>query len=169
MCDVLCVLAAVAAMTDLQQNYFVPLLTSGGDSHLAFRTGRVDPKLQAINVVRRKTGESQKAIIVSRGWWTRQPLAYLSASDSRVTVCGELEARLHRKAIASNQVWFAELAGSDAANRLRQRLNALQIAVETTICTDYAGRAVVLLFRPIDCSAESLKIFSSPQFDKFRS
>jgi hypothetical protein len=156
-----CTLAAVFAVLDFQQSYFVPLLTSGGNSHLAFRTAASDPKQLALDVVRAHTAGNQPAIIVSRGWWTHQPLAYFAAGNQRVTVSSELEEQSQLLGIDSNQVWFAELAGSDEANRLLNRIKTAQIDGQIFACNDYAGRAVVLLFRPTHCSVESLKILCS--------
>jgi hypothetical protein len=156
-----CTMVAVVAVVDFQQSYFVPLLTSGGNSHLAFRTAESDPKQLALEIVQAQTPDHQPAIIVSRGWWTHQPLAYFAAGNQRVAASSELERPSQATDADSRQFWCAELAGSDEAISLLNRIKTAQIDGEMFACNDYAGRAVVLLFRPTKCSVESLKILCS--------
>lgn len=81
-------LLAWAMLAGFGWHYFRPIALGLGDSHVAFRTATVEPKLAALRLI----GSQQStppATIVAHGWWVYWPLAYLSGADRRLTIVPE--------------------------------------------------------------------------------
>jgi hypothetical protein len=65
--------------------YLRPLRLGLGDSHVAFRTAEMEPKLAALRLIEAGAA-SQPTEIVARGWWAYWPLAYLAGNQSGVRI-----------------------------------------------------------------------------------
>lgn len=126
-------------------NYFRPLLTTGGESHAAFRTAAVEPKQAALQEVLRRRGPGATAWIVADEWWTYWPVKYLALSQRRATVEGWRNAEASpefREALAAGEVWSVEFSASAANQSARERFDAAAGYDELPI-RDYAGRALI--------------------------
>ena len=72
--------------------YFGRILTTGGQSHVAFRTAAVEPKQAAWDwIVAHRAGRPIQ--VEADSWWTYWPLAYLSAADPTARIVGDIPAR----------------------------------------------------------------------------
>ena len=93
--------------------YLRPLSLGLGDTHVAFRTAKVEPKLMALRWIEQSQGtdacfarqgdssillgqnwdspriEIPRIEIVARGWWVYWPLAYLAGADHRLSIVPE--------------------------------------------------------------------------------
>lgn len=67
------------------ENYLCFLSQTGGRAHRTFRTANVEPKAQALEVVR-AASPGVPAWIVTEEWWLYWPLQYLSSGDARLHV-----------------------------------------------------------------------------------
>lgn len=65
--------------------YFAPLLRRGGDTHQAYRTGHVEPKVAAYQFIKHIAG-ADNVEVIAEDWWLYWPLKYLSSRDERVFV-----------------------------------------------------------------------------------
>jgi hypothetical protein len=168
---------AALLTASFQFRYFDVFSRTGGKSHLAFRTADVDPKRAALTKIQSESGEAsssrvgfrtaevrplaeRKATIVSRNWWTRLPLQYLAAGNAEFQVVDALP-----HGVDPSTTWFVELAGSDDAVRLSRSMAAEPTSHLRSVCTDRAGRVVVVVYAPRIKADDSLKIFARPQFD----
>ena len=59
--------------------YYVLPLWTGADSHRAFRTGPVEPKLAAFEWIQQAASSDEPVTVVAEDWWCYQPLHYLAA------------------------------------------------------------------------------------------
>jgi len=78
-----CLLAA-AALGSFQVRFLHDLDVTGGRAHRAFRTGVVEPKAEALRLIREASGG--EAWIVAEDWWLYWPLRYLVDGDPRTPV-----------------------------------------------------------------------------------
>jgi hypothetical protein len=58
--------------------YFRPLRLGLGQSHIAFRTGAIEPKLAALQLINSQAARPVQ--IVANGWWAYWPLAYFASA-----------------------------------------------------------------------------------------
>jgi hypothetical protein len=152
---------AALLLVGFQVHYFDPFATTGGNSHLAFRTAEVDPKQAALMKIQAAASCLPQATIVSQCWWTRLPMQYLAAENSRLRVVDRLPS-----GISSSTAWFVELAGSDEEMCISKTLANSPSGHLRSVSTDRAGRAAVVVYAPRTNIDDSLKIFARPQFDK---
>ncbi len=68
--------------------YFGTMLTTGGESHLAFRTGAVEPKQAAWDHIAAHSGDGPM-VVTADSWWLYWPLAYLAAGEPRARIGGD--------------------------------------------------------------------------------
>jgi hypothetical protein len=78
-------LLAWAVLAGFAWYYLRPLSLGLGETHVAFRTARVEPKLAALRVVE-GAATSQPVEIIARGWWAYWPLAYLAGADPQLRI-----------------------------------------------------------------------------------
>jgi hypothetical protein len=83
--------------------YFDTMDRTGGESHRAFRTANVEPKLAALRQIRAVSPPGEPIAIIADEWWTYWPLRYLAARDSDIRVV-EVEA----DAPSGSHVWRIE-------------------------------------------------------------
>lgn len=151
---------AAILLAGFQIHYFDVFSRTGGDSHLAFRTGSVDPKQAVLSQIQTTAGAAADVTIVSQSWWTRLPMQYLSAGNPRVHVVETLP-----RDIPAAQAWFVELAGSDEQWNLTHTLEKTPAGHVRSVCNDHAGRAVVVFYAPQESVRNSLKNFGPTRFD----
>jgi 4-amino-4-deoxy-L-arabinose transferase-like glycosyltransferase len=135
------------------RDYFVVFETTGGTSHVAFRTAPIEPKLAALNAMlkaenRNQNGNSEKKPIwiVADSWWSYWPLAYFATDrpDVRVVAAEDWPTERERVA-ATDAVWQVKFAAIDQqANPAEDSNNPP--AGEITIDDD-AGAPLLLLNR----------------------
>ena len=77
-------LLAAAMLIASAQAFFLPLLQRGGDGHVAFRTGDVEPKQAAASFIRTHTPGS--AMVLCNDWWTYWPLRFLLNEQHHISV-----------------------------------------------------------------------------------
>lgn len=134
----LTILLSFFLLAGFYRHYFSPLYESGGNSHLAFRTGSVEPKQAAyLNILKESDGTPVR--IFTDGWWIWQPFLYLAANNSAIEV---LELREFSKPLKGDYVvTFAEkpldLAVQADPASYKKRWTVL----------DHAGRAVLAIYR----------------------
>lgn len=68
-----------------REGYFRVFERTGGDSHVAFRTDQVEPKLQALRLIL-DDARGRPARVVAEDWWLEQPLRYLGPGPKQLTV-----------------------------------------------------------------------------------
>jgi hypothetical protein len=129
--------------------YFHVFATSGGDSHLAFATGDVDPKERALNEILSSSEPSTPITIISGNWWTRLPIEYLSAKEPRVRVQQSFDGPISD---LPKNAFFVELVGSRDEQLVHERLSSNHVAYEKMIETDRKGRPIVVVFRLLNPS-----------------
>jgi hypothetical protein len=62
--------------------YAIPLLHVGGNGHLTYRTGAMEPKKAALDFIRSELQPQETAAVLADSWWVYWPLRYLAATDS---------------------------------------------------------------------------------------
>ena len=120
------VLSAVAWLwlINFYRDYFLVFQTSGGTSHVAFRTAEVEPKQAALDAILAAEGQSNLGLsdkpiwIVADSWWSHWPLAYFAVGPTERA--RRRPGRLAERAgesLANRQC----LAGEVSSQRSRQR------------------------------------------------
>ncbi len=133
--------------------YVGQFLSTGGESHLAFRTADVEPKQAALaDLVARNKGS--KTLIVAEDWWNYWPLLYLSHDNPQVTVWQASELSAFPTALRSASTTGANaratlswvgFANTPAAAKWKSALEQAGCTVSESRCSDYADRAVVFM------------------------
>ncbi len=96
------VLAAVAWLwlAQFYRDYFLVFASSGGTSHVAFRTAAIEPKLAALAAIESAEAHASPAAaqesgrqiwIVADSWWSYWPLAYFAVPRHDIHVVAEEE------------------------------------------------------------------------------
>jgi hypothetical protein len=62
--------------------YAIPFLRDGGNAHLTYRTGAVEPKKAAIDFVSSELKAGETAAVLADSWWMYWPLRYLAIHES---------------------------------------------------------------------------------------
>lgn len=84
------VLAGVLLLS-FYTHYFLAFERTGGLGHGAYRTGPVDPKAGAWEIIRTaKSGD--RATLIAESWWVYWPLRYLSSREKTVRLCQWVDA-----------------------------------------------------------------------------
>ncbi len=141
-------------------NYFWAFEATGGESHRAFRTAEVEPKLAAFELIKfaeQDATAEYPAVIYSSEWWNYRPLGYLAMKTPEVEV-RELQFVVdddtNRKRVlqhlqsADGQAWIVEFAMGDSLPAVQRFLTNNEIpwqAMEQI--NDYAGRPVLILMK----------------------
>lgn len=74
-----------ALLAVLMGGYFAPLISRGGDTHPAFRTGQAEPKAAAYAFIKSASG-TDNVEVIGEDWWLYWPLKYLASRDPHVFV-----------------------------------------------------------------------------------
>ena len=86
-------LCGVGLLGQFDWYYFRHFARTGGESQATFRTGPIEPKLAAWQIVQRGRDPEQVTWVVVPQWWNYWPLAYLWSHDPMVRVVRWEEAR----------------------------------------------------------------------------
>lgn len=74
------------SLADFQLNYLDHFRLTGGTSHPTFQTASVDPKVLAVEIVRRQAAGEPAAWIATDDWWILWTARYLTADDEQIHV-----------------------------------------------------------------------------------
>jgi hypothetical protein len=129
-------------------NYFQCLIERGGYSHYTFRTAEIEPKVAAIETIRRMRPADAPAIVVCHQWWNYWPMAYLAFDDPllRVLTWDEWRALVaggnpHR----SDDTWFVEFSGTLDELDARRAARAMSPDVRRFTIVDFGRRPLISL------------------------
>jgi hypothetical protein len=143
-------LAGWLVLADFEVHYFRSIEQTGGQTHLTFRTGAVEPKQAALAYILEQSAanhgqsESPQTWIVCSQWWNYWPIRYLAMSHRDVSVARTTEiadSDDYRRALAEGRVWFVEFCDTEP-----QRQVESQLATRTPSrqeFRDYGGRPVL--------------------------
>jgi hypothetical protein len=131
-------------LADFQEHYFGFVERTGGQSHLTFRTARVDPKSAALAAVLRERGRGETWIVSSQ-WWICCPMAYLAAAEPGLHVISARDAaeRLPPQALSEGRVWYAEFCATRELAEVEASLARRSVSRQDF--SDFSGRPVVRL------------------------
>ena len=113
---------AVGLLFGFERLYFQVFDTTGGDSHLAFRTADIDPKQRALQHILNHRRTDRTSLIVSESWWTYWPLAYLASASDNVRVADGRKFDANPSDFDGSDLWFVELVGSEGEQMARRRI-----------------------------------------------
>jgi hypothetical protein len=122
------------------QHYFLVLIETGGESHRTFRTGPVEPKQAAFDVVL-AAAEGQPVTILAEDWWTFFPLYYLAGNhrEIRVVFCDQSDKE--PEARVGVAVAVATRAAGPAVAAATRVAGAAVAASRRRFVAGFAGRA----------------------------
>jgi 4-amino-4-deoxy-L-arabinose transferase-like glycosyltransferase len=72
-------LIASLALASFARHYLADQATTGGRSAVTFRTAGVEPKAQALDLIRADAGSDARAQVLAGNWWLYWPLRYRAA------------------------------------------------------------------------------------------
>lgn len=132
-------------------HYFRFISQTGGESHIAFRTARVEPKVAALQQIQARHAPGQPVWVVAQEWWSWMPLQYLASelADVRVVRLDDL-ALDHQSqamaAIAEGRLYAVEFPRTPGAQQVRRwlRLHA-DAPIHEELITDERGRPILEL------------------------
>ncbi len=127
-------------------NYFEFIEQTGGQSHRAFRTGPVEPKLLALKTILAERDAGSETWIVTQESWNYRPLKYLAMRRPNLRVedwNGVLEDPGFNQALEQNRVWFVEFADGEPLREVRRFLARRGRQLVERPITGYAGRPVL--------------------------
>ncbi len=127
--------------------YFEFIERSGGLSHRAFRTAKVEPKLAALGKILAERGPEDAIRIVASEWWLYWPLAYLAQGEHSVDVrepASAIDPLAPEPVSRSRTTWYVEFVGSPTERELRR--NGHDGVLERRVLFDYAGRPLISVF-----------------------
>ena len=173
------IVAAWAVLAVFHCNYLHFIKTTGGESHRAFRTTTVEPKLAAILSIVGRQVHGQPVCILAREWWSYWPAEYFTFTSDCIRVVSVpgndpirdrefeqlsdnedsgdcLEQRLATRVVAAvratelaGNVYLMEFAESAEVERMEKQLAKSGYRADTTLIRDGAGRPLIILMRPI--------------------
>ena len=104
-------------------DYFLVFQTSGGESHVAFRTAGVEPKRGALEAILAAESQSipsqseRRIWIVADSWWSYWPLAYFAVGRPEVRVVDQADWPDESASVAaSDSVWRVKFLLGDGRN-----------------------------------------------------
>jgi len=158
-------LAGWAVLADFHAHYFCFIERTGGQAHLTFRTGAVEPKQAALQYIVENAGGTGGVVEQTKGeggegkgelwivcseWWNLWPIRYLAAPQRGIYVVEPREAGSsdeYRRALAEGGVWFVEFCGTDAERQVELQLAGRKLIRRQFY--DYGGRPVVCVLHPL--------------------
>jgi hypothetical protein len=124
-----CLALAWLMLAAFRANYFDAIERTGGESHRAFRTAAVEPKLAALSHIRAASPPGEPITIFADEWWIYWPLRYLALAEADVHIV-DTEAAVP----PSGQVWRIEFVEPGVVRE-----------DDTTLILDAADRPVLRL------------------------
>ena len=140
-------LAGWLVLADFQVHYFRFIEQTGGQAHLTFRTGEVEPKQAALwyileqSAANDRQSEPPQTWIVCSQWWNYWPIRYLAVADRNVCVVQTTEigdSDAYRQALQQGRVWFVEFCDTEAQRQVESQLAARKPTRQEF--RDYGGR-----------------------------
>jgi hypothetical protein len=130
----------VFSLFGFYENYFRPLMATGGQSHRTFRTANPEPKQQALEKIKelRPTGD---VAIYGDDWWITQPIAYLTGADARFKVF-ELDMMNLSDFEMTNQLIQCSVFVSFSGSSFNERIHNSNEAYLLATIRDAAGVAL---------------------------
>lgn len=140
-------------LAGFQQQYFQVFLRSGGQADPTFRTGTVEPKWAALQIVLEKQPRNRPFVIASSDWWVFWPMRYRAYGTPNLTMLHGEEmnsrdgaAKISR-ALKSGDLWFAEFSNSLTLSNLRAGLQQGGVEYQEYSAPAADGRPVVSVLR----------------------
>jgi hypothetical protein len=129
-------------LADFQQHYFAAIERDGGNAHLTFRTGPVEPKYAALQSILRQRTPGD-VWIVTRQYWIEWPLRYLAAAEPAVHVLNPADGGTLPGDTAEREgrVWYVEFFGSEELAQTEAAVRGRRVSRQE-FC-DFAGRSVL--------------------------
>jgi hypothetical protein len=159
------ILCGWGLLAGFQANFFDFIEQTGGESHLTFRTARIEPKAAAFRVIYQR---SSNARVLASEWWVYWPLEYLSfqrppfpdpqaeerlgraenSARRRITIEQYTELRERADVVPGygEQIWVIEFTGAPACESVRKWGRERQVPISESIICDYGGRPLLSLF-----------------------
>ena len=134
-------------LADFQRHYFDFQEQTGGNSHLAFRTGPIEPKHAALASILRQRVAGDVWIVAGQ-WWNYWPLRYLAAAEPGLHVVTPLQSAAlpTDAAIVQGRAWYVEFCGTEELAQAESRLKGRTVVRQDF--PDFAGRPVLRLLYP---------------------
>lgn len=139
-------------LLSVQTWYLGYVAQTGGNSHLTWRTGTVEPKAAALDYVLEHRGSDDETWIVCAQWWNYWPLRYLAMNDPTVRVERWEQARHAaelQRAMDEDRLWFVEFWGSPATGHVQSEIFRRKFVSRGIVMTDAGGRPLIEVFRPV--------------------
>lgn len=132
------IVLSITLLGGFQRHYMSPLLESGGNSQIAFRTGAVDPKQVAYLGILEET-QGRPVRIFAHQWWIWKPMQYLASTNTSVEI---IELREFSRPLKGDYVVTFAGEPLDVAVRNDPSAYATRWAV-----LDYSRREVLAVYR----------------------
>jgi hypothetical protein len=136
-------LVAASLLTSFYLNFFKAFATTGGRSHLAYVTARVEPKQQALEYILARTGSGHHTTIATQQWWLFWPIAYLATEHPNVSVlmnvAGEHQADI-QDALGNGNLFFVEFAATPELAQTNDWIAARGLHATAATIHDASGR-----------------------------
>jgi hypothetical protein len=135
-------------LADFHAHYFAFIERTGGQAHQTFRTGAVEPKAAALEIILQNRRPGRTWIVASESW-IATPLRYLAVDDEDIHVVRSTDladATDIERLLAGERVWFVEFADSEGLEQFRSS-PAGRNAAEWQVA-DFGGRVVLHVLRP---------------------
>jgi 4-amino-4-deoxy-L-arabinose transferase-like glycosyltransferase len=142
-------------LASFYSNYFGYVRSTGGDSHVAFRTSASEPKAAALEYVLNNRYDRQNLTIVAGEWWNYWPLAYLASrrGDIEVVWSRDLSEQTADRLLAAHRLWQIEFSGSTAAREASKRFEPRRGAERKSL-NDPLGRPILTIYGPAEDSSQ---------------
>jgi len=131
-------------------HYILFFETTGGRGHMAFRTGPIEPKQQALENVLRQAGAGAEPIsIVADSWWTYWPVRYLAPRQVRVVRLEDWNRDSSEQGPGrADRMWFVEFISPEQSVARADRPDQSQAAYRGLEVLDYSGNPLILVTSP---------------------
>ena len=128
-------------------NYFHHIYQTGGTSHIAFRTGDVEPKIAVLQEIQtRLSHDTEKIWIVSDSWWTHWPIRYFSMHHTELQVVdwSQKEKRDLVSKLEEGSAVFVCIVENDEAKEMMSALAMENVSVQQIDVMDYSGKPTLI-------------------------
>jgi len=148
--------AAVAAgwfvLADFDAHYFGAFHSTAGAAHATFRTGPVEPRVAALDLIADSgldegSGNNGSTWIITSEWWNYWPMKYLASNRPgfRVVRWEDVEGNeAFREALGDGRVWLVEFADGPAEQQAAARAAELGAGTfRRRVVCGHGGRALL--------------------------
>jgi hypothetical protein len=136
-------LLAASVLVSFYLNFFREFQSTGGRSHLAYVTARVEPKQQALQQILARSAGSERITIVTQQWWLFWPIAYLASEHPNVSVAmgGDPERQQGvQDTLHNGRLFFVEFAGTPELAATIDWVRRRGLNAASTTIRDAGGR-----------------------------